>query len=122
MCVRSASNHSDWESWYRLCGIRFERLQLDGSVEGLSLSCRELYPSGQQDSTTCSAPATSARAARRPADRLRNRLGLQAIEKLGCRDETPVDCAAGQQRPHPGKGDEHAPRRRWRLRLLSGLS
>jgi protein ImuB len=86
VCVRSASSHSDWESWYRLSCIRFERLQLSGSVEGLALTCRELRP-GQQDSIDLFSPRNQREPLASLLDRLRNRLGIQAIEKIGCRDE-----------------------------------
>ena len=48
ICVRSASSHSDWKNWYQLTVIRFEQLQMASSVEGLTLTCRQLRP-GQQD-------------------------------------------------------------------------
>ena len=86
VCVRSASSHSDWESWHQLSGIHFERLQLAGSVEGLALACRQLRP-GQQDSIDLFSPRNQREPLASLLDRLRNRLGAQAIEKVGCRDE-----------------------------------
>jgi len=86
VCVRSASSHSDWENWYQLSGVRFEQLQLGDSVEGLALSCQQLCP-GQQDSIDLFSPRNQREPLAGLLDRLRNRLGLQAIEKVGCRDE-----------------------------------
>ena len=84
--VCSASSHSDWESWYRLSRIRFERLELDGGVEGLVLECDSLLP-GQLDNIDLFSPRNQREPLAALLDRLRNRLGLQAIEKVGCRDE-----------------------------------
>jgi protein ImuB len=84
--VRSASSHSNWENWYQLSGMRFEQLQLAGSVEGLALNCQQLCP-GQQDSIDLFSPRNQREPLAGLLDRLRNRLGLQAIEKVSCRDE-----------------------------------
>jgi protein ImuB len=86
VCVRSASSHSDWRNWYQLSSLRFEQLQLEGSVEGLALTCQQLRP-GQQDSIDLFSPGNQREPLAGLLDRLRNRLGLQAIEKVGCRDE-----------------------------------
>lgn len=86
VCVRSTSSHSDWENWYQLTRIRFERLQLHGSVEGLALACQQLR-AGQQDNIDLFSPHSQREPLASLLDRLRNRLGLQAIEKVGCRDE-----------------------------------
>ena len=86
VCVRSSSSHSDWESWYQLSRLRFEQLQLSSSVEGLTLGCRQLRP-GQQDSIDLFSPRTQREPLASLLDRLRSRLGLQAIEHVGCRDE-----------------------------------
>jgi protein ImuB len=84
--VYSSSSHSDWESWYRLTRLRFEQLQLDGSVEGLTLECESLLP-GQLDNIDMFSPRNQREPLAALLDKLRNRLGLQAIEKMGCRDE-----------------------------------
>tara|TARA_R110002049_G_scaffold71737_3_gene184596 strand:- start:175 stop:1602 length:1428 start_codon:yes stop_codon:yes gene_type:complete len=86
VCVRSTSSHSDWENWYQLSRIRFERLQLNGGVEGLALTCQQLQP-GQQDSIDLFSPRNQREPLASLLDRLHNRLGLQAVEKVGCRDE-----------------------------------
>ena len=86
LTVRSSSRHSDWQNWYSLTGIRLERQQLEIGVEGLALHCEQLQP-GQLDSVDL----FSSRHQREPLgsllDRLRSRLGQQAIAKVGCRDE-----------------------------------
>jgi protein ImuB len=86
VCVRSTSSHSNWENWYQLSRIRFERLQLSGGVEGLALICQQLQP-GQQDSIDLFSPHNQREPLASLLDRLHNRLGLQAVEKVGCRDE-----------------------------------
>ncbi|CAA0112373.1 Protein ImuB [Halioglobus japonicus] len=86
VCVRSTSSHSNWENWYQLSRIRFERLQLSGGVEGLALTCEQLQP-GQQDSIDLFSPRNQREPLASLLDRLHNRLGLQAVEKVGCRDE-----------------------------------
>ncbi len=86
VCVRSANSHSDWKNWYQLSGIRFEQLQLAGGVEGLALSCQQLHRA-QQDSIDLFSPGNQREPLASLLDRLRNRLGLQAIENIGCRDE-----------------------------------
>ena len=86
VCVRSTSSHSNWENWFQLSRIRFERLQLRGSVEGLALDCHQLRPA-QQDSIDLFSPRNQREPLASLLDRLHNRLGLQAVEKVGCRDE-----------------------------------
>ena len=86
LAVRSSSRHSDWQNWHNLTGIHLERQQLEVGVEGLALQCEQLQP-GQLDSVDL----FSSRYQREPLgsllDRLRSRLGQQAIAKVGCRDE-----------------------------------
>lgn len=107
VCVRSASSHSDWENWYQLSRIRFERLQLTDSVEGLALTCRQLRP-GQQDSIDLFSPRHQREPLASLLDRLRNRLGLQAIAQVGCRDEhLPEFALLVSSDQH---GDEHSSR------------
>jgi protein ImuB len=101
LCVRSTSSHSDWQNWYQLSGVRFGQLQLEGGVEGLSLVCRELYP-GQQDNIDLFSPRNQREPLAALLDRLRNRLGLQAIEKVGCRDEHLPEFAVLVSSDHPG--------------------
>jgi len=105
VCVRSASSHSDWKNWYQLTCIRFEQLQLAGSVEGLALACQQLR-TGQQESIDLFNPRNQREPMASLLDRLRSRLGLQAIEKVGCRDEHLPEFAVHTSSDHPG--DEHS--------------
>ncbi|MEM9256702.1 MAG: DNA polymerase Y family protein [Pseudomonadota bacterium] len=86
VCVRSGSAHSHWQDWYRLSALRFEQLALETSVEGLALACDQLSP-GQQDSIDLFRPHLQREPLAALLDRLRNRLGLQAVEQVSCRDE-----------------------------------
>ena len=101
VCVRSGSSHSDWQSWYQLTGIRFEQLQLAGSVEGLALACDQLCP-GQQENIDLFSPRNQKEPLASLLDRLRSRLGLQAIEKVGCRDEHLPELAVYVSSDNPG--------------------
>jgi protein ImuB len=101
--VRSASSHGDWENWYQLSDIRFGQLQLDGSVEGLNLAAHELCPA-QQDSVDLFSPRNRREPLAALLDRLRSRLGLQAIEQVGCRDEHLPEFAVLVGSDHPGDG------------------
>jgi protein ImuB len=103
VCVRSDSSHSAWESWYQLSRLHFERLQLTGGVEGLSLACEQLRP-GQQDSIDLFRPRHQREPLAGLLDRLRNRLGSQAIEKVGCRDEHLPEFALLRSNDHAGDG------------------
>ncbi len=84
--IRSASSHSDWQSWHQLTRIHFEQLQLSTGVEGLALDCQKLQ-AGQLDSIDLFAPGNQREPLAALLDRLRSRLGLQAVEKIGYRDE-----------------------------------
>ena len=86
ICVRSTSSHSDWENWYQLTRIRLERLELKVGVEGLGLVCRTLN-SGELQSIDLFSPRKQREPLASLLDRLRNRLGLQAVKKIGSRDE-----------------------------------
>ncbi len=86
ICVRSASNHSDWKNWYQLTCLRLEQLRLTNSVEGLALACPQLQPR-QQESIDLFNSHNQREPLAALLDRLRNRMGLQAVKKLGCRDE-----------------------------------
>ncbi len=86
IAVRSASRHSDWRSWLQLTRIRFEQLKLDTGVEGLNLECRELQ-AGQLDNMDLFDRGNQSEPLESLLDRLRSRLGMQAIEKIAGRDE-----------------------------------
>lgn len=105
ICVRSASSHSDWKNWYQLTNIRFEQLQLESNVEGLTLNCQQL-DARQQESIDLFSPRHHREPLASLLDRLRSRLGLQAIEKVGCRDEHLPEFAVHISSEHPG--DEYS--------------
>tara|TARA_R110002110_G_scaffold415765_3_gene655317 strand:+ start:86675 stop:88027 length:1353 start_codon:yes stop_codon:yes gene_type:complete len=84
--ISSSTSHSDWKSWYQLTCLRFEQLQLKSSVEGLSLQCEQLS-AGQAESIDLFSPHNQREPLASLLDRLRGRLGLQAVAKVGCRDE-----------------------------------
>ncbi len=86
LTVRSTSSHSDWQSWHNLTRIRLERQQLKVGVEGLLLNCEQLQ-AGQAESNDLFCPNARREPMDSLLDRLRSRLGLQAIAKVGCRDE-----------------------------------
>lgn len=84
--VRSTSSRSHWQSWYQLTRIHLERLQPGGPVEGLALHCASLQAGGSE------APDLFHNSGQREPlgsllDRLRSRLGLQAVQQVACRDE-----------------------------------
>ncbi|MEM8561610.1 MAG: DNA polymerase Y family protein [Pseudomonadota bacterium] len=114
--VRSASTHSDWYNWQQLTTLCFEQLQLDTAVEGLALSCDSLLP-GQQDNLDLFQAGRQREPLAHLLDRLRSRLGLQAIEKVGCRDEHLPEFAVhvGNDRPggEPLQGHHCAQRPFW---------
>ncbi len=99
--VRSASSHSDWKNWHQLTSICFEQLQLAGGVEGLALNCGNLRP-GQPENTDLFNPGRQREPLAHLLDRLRSRLGLQAIEKVGCRDEHLPEFAVHVSSDRPG--------------------
>lgn len=84
--VRSSTSHSNWENWQQLTRIHFDQLQLKDPVEGLFLNCNSLY-AGELDSIDLFSPRSQRESLNSLLDRLRNRLGLQAIERVSCRDE-----------------------------------
>jgi protein ImuB len=108
VCVRSGCRHSDWQNWYQLTCIRFERLELHTAVEGLSLAARELAQ-GQLENIDL----FSSRHQREPLanllDRLRSRLGLQAVSRISCRDEHLPEFAMQVGEEHCCQGGEQKP-------------
>jgi protein ImuB len=86
LIVRSSSSHSNWENWYQLTCIHIDRLQLSDSVEGIALQCHNMR-AGELASLDLFNPHSQREPLGSLLDRLRSRLGLQAIEKVGCRDE-----------------------------------
>ncbi|MEQ9465553.1 MAG: DNA polymerase Y family protein, partial [Haliea sp.] len=84
--VRSSSGHSDWENWYQLTRLQLDRLQLRTGIEGLALECRQLLAM-RSASIDLFSPHNQREPMQALLDRLRNRLGLQAILTISCRDE-----------------------------------
>jgi protein ImuB len=84
--VRSTSSHSNWQSWLDLTRIRLERLELPVGIEGIALLCRNLQ-CGQLENIDLFNPRKQREPLASLLDRLRSRLGLHAVEKVGCRDE-----------------------------------
>ncbi len=105
LSVRSTSSHSDWENWHNLTRIRLEKHQLKTGVEGLALECDQLRP-GQPDSADLFCPNNRREPMDSLLDRLRSRLGLQAIAKVGCRDEHLPEYAVHTSAENPG--DAHS--------------
>lgn len=101
LTVRSTSSHSDWENWHRLTHIHLEKHQLKTGVEGLTLDCKQLRP-GQPDSIDLFCPNNRREPMDSLLDRLRSRLGLQAIAKVGCRDEHLPEYAVHTCTDNPG--------------------
>lgn len=104
--VRATNNHSDWRTWLELTDIRFEQVQLEGSVEGLALSCEQLR-AGQAENIDLFSPHLQREPLAALLDRLRSRLGLGAVAKIGCRDEHLPEMAVLTSNEHPG--DEQRP-------------
>lgn len=103
--VRSSSGHSNWENWYQLTRIRFEQLELQAAVEGISLRCEQL-DSGQVDNIDLFSPRSQREPLSDLLDRLRNRLGLQAVQKIGARSEHLPELALHVCQDTPADGGE----------------
>ncbi|MDP5064250.1 MAG: DNA polymerase Y family protein [Haliea sp.] len=84
--VRSSSRHSDWATWYQLTRLQLDRLTLRSGVEGLVLECKELL-AGHSAAIDLFSPRNQREPLHALLDRLRSRLGLQAIHTISCRDE-----------------------------------
>ncbi len=84
--VRSSSRHSDWSTWYQLTRLQLDTLTLRTGIEGLVLECHELLAGHSADIDLFS-PRNQREPLHALLDRLRSRLGLQAICAIGCRDE-----------------------------------
>ena len=106
--VRSTSSHSDWKNWYQLTRLRFEQLQLDNSVEGLAITSRQLQAS-ELESIDLFNPASQREPLAALLDRLGSRLGLQAIEKIGYRDEHLPELALHISNETPGEQHDNKP-------------
>lgn len=84
--VRSSLSHASWKEWYSLTCLKVDQLQLNGSIEGVGLSSDTL----KESNGDCGDLFTAADQ-REPLnsllDRLKSRLGLQAVARIGCREE-----------------------------------
>ncbi|KAA1189982.1 DNA polymerase Y family protein [Pseudohalioglobus sediminis] len=86
ICVRSTTGQSNWQEWYQLTRIRLEQLQLATGIEGINLCCQQL-DSGRVENIDLFNPRTQQEPLSALLDRLRNRLGLQAVQHIGSRNE-----------------------------------
>ncbi len=84
--VRCSSSQADWQEWYRLTELKIEQLQLKTGVEGLALHCESLS-AGHYNSDDLFNNHGQHEPLHSLLDRLHNRLGLQAVHKIACRDE-----------------------------------
>lgn len=88
--VRCSQPQSDWQEWHRLTQLKIEQLQLQDSlgksVEGISLRCENLVAGNDQNQDLFN-QARQREPLHSLLDRLQNRLGLQSVEKIACRDE-----------------------------------
>jgi protein ImuB len=84
--VRCSSPHSIWKEWHQLTQLKVEQLQLDIGVEGVGLRCETLVP-GNTQARDLFSQGRQHEPLHSLLDRLQNRLGLQSVEKIACRDE-----------------------------------
>jgi len=114
--VRSSQAQGNWQEWYQLTVLKVDQLQLDIGVEGVGLHCRELTP-GNDSSGDLFRQAGQSEPLHSLLDRLQNRLGLQSISKIACRDEHLPEFAGYSScdtRIEPGVGsDGDVPRPFW---------
>ncbi|MEH6593190.1 MAG: hypothetical protein V7746_23165, partial [Halioglobus sp.] len=106
--VRSSNHHSHWESWYQLTCIRIDQLQLTDSVEGIALQCHTLR-TGELESMDLFNPHNQREPLNSLLDRLRSRMGLQAVEQVSCRDEHLPEFALHISSDSQGEEDSTAP-------------
>jgi len=84
--VRSSQAQSNWQPWYQLTQLKVEQLRLDIGIEGVGLSCDNLVP-GNAPTEDLFDRAGEREPLHCLLDRLQNRLGLQSVKKIACRDE-----------------------------------
>tara|TARA_B110000503_G_scaffold117987_1_gene178507 strand:+ start:208 stop:1641 length:1434 start_codon:yes stop_codon:yes gene_type:complete len=84
--VRSSEAHNQWKTWFELTCLQLDQVQITHDIEGIELIAEQL--------TACIYLATdlfSSDHNREPLnallDRLRSRLGLNAVKHVGIRDE-----------------------------------
>jgi protein ImuB len=114
--VRSSQAQGNWQEWYQLTVLKVDQLQLDIGVEGIGLHCQDLSP-GNNSSGDLFRQAGQSEPLHSLLDRLQNRLGLQSIRKIACRDEHLPEFAGYSScdtRIAPGNGGgEDSPRPFW---------
>ncbi len=117
--ILSESSDSRWESWYYLSQLQLERLQLKAGVEGLTLHCDSLSPICDRAPASDLFQAAGQR--EDPAnllDRLRNRLGNDAVKRITCLDEHLPELALAVSHdtpPPPARAPAHHQRPFWLL-------
>jgi protein ImuB len=84
--VHCSLPQASWQEWYQLTSLKVDQLQLDIGIEGVGLQCENLRPGNSQTRDLFS-PAEQREPLHSLLDRLQNRLGLQSVEKIACRDE-----------------------------------
>jgi protein ImuB len=110
--VRSSDTGLGWQRWLELSSLRLGTLQIGRDIEGITLHVENLLPAAT-DSGDLFADRRHRESRQALVDRLRSRLGLNAIQHIGSRpehlpehclqtaSETPprVTTAAAAQRP-----------------------
>ncbi len=84
--VCSSQPQTHWQAWYQLTRLKVEQLELDQSIEGVGLASEQLVP-GNASSDDLFQQAGQREPPHSLLDRLKSRLGLQSVSKLGSRDE-----------------------------------
>jgi protein ImuB len=84
--VHCSKPQANWREWYRLTDLKIEQMQLKSGVEGLGLSCMDLCE-GNYRSQDLFSTGEQKEPLHSLLDRLQNRLGLQAVEKIASRNE-----------------------------------
>ncbi|MEP5763362.1 MAG: DNA polymerase Y family protein [Halieaceae bacterium] len=84
--VRCSVDHANWQEWYQLTQLKIDQLQLDNSIEGVGLRCPQLV-AGNARSEDLFEQVGQREPLHSLLDRLKNRLGLQSVKKIACRDE-----------------------------------
>ncbi len=84
--IHCSMPQASWREWYRLTDLKMEQLQLKTGVEGLGLYCKDLCE-GNYRSQDLFCNSEQKEPLHSLLDRLQNRLGLQAVEKIACRSE-----------------------------------
>ena len=86
LAVHSSLSQANWQAWYQLTRLKVEQLELDMGIEGIGLVCEQLTP-GNADIRDLFQQAGQREPLHSLLDRLKNRLGLQSVHKIACRDE-----------------------------------